>query len=716
MRHGVLLLLPFLVACGPRSKQYATWETYGGSKANIHYTSLKKIDTANVMNLKVAWTYHTGDADKLSQMEVNPIIVHQTLYGVSPQLKLFAVDATTGKEKWVFDPAKDSQKTDHFFINACRGIAYYHGGEKDQRLFYTAGSMLYCLDALTGKPENSFGNAGRIDLHKQLGRGSDKLYVTSTTPGTIYKDLIIIGTRVSEEADAAPGYIRAYDVHSGALRWTFHTIPLPGEKGYKSWDDPQAYEHTGGVNSWSGFSLDEKRGILYAPTGSASPDFYGGKRLGDDLFANCVLAIDAATGKLIWHFQTVHHDLWDRDLPAPPALVTITRNGKKIDALAQITKTGFVFVLNRETGEPVYPIKETPVPAHSTLEGERPSLTQPIPALPEPFVRQRLSDSDLNHLVPDSSFQKIKNRLATIRTGNIFTPPSKEGSLIFPGFDGGGEWGGPAFDPQTGLLYVNASEVPWILTMIDATNNVEKTFDETNLTAGIRLYATYCKGCHGLDRKGSGDYPSLIGINKRYSKSQFIDLIGSGRRMMPAFKQLNSSEKNALASFILSLKDEQQETFHASLEQGDPYRHPHYASTGYKKFLTPEGYPAVKPPWGTLNAIDLNSGQLVWKDTLGDYPELKAKGIRSGTENYGGAVVTAGGLAFIAATSDSKIRAFNKRTGQLLWEASLPACGFATPAIYSVNGKQYIVIACGGGKLGKPSGDAYVAFSLPDEN
>lgn len=691
---------------------YSGWQVYGGNKEANHYSSLNQIDTNNVTQLEVAWTYHTGDADSMTQIQVNPIIIDSTLYAVSPKLKLFALDAAAGKEKWVFDPMNDStvKKERNFGMNVCRGVTFYSDNKDSQRIFYSANSQLYCIDAKTGIPVKSFGQNGKIDLHNDLGRDISKLYVAMTSPGIIYKDMIIVGCRVSEEADAAPGFIRAYDVHSGKLRWIFHTIPQPGEFGYDSWDDKDAWKHIGGVNAWSGFSLDEKNGILFAPLGSASYDFYGGRRTGNNLFANCVLALDASTGKRIWHFQTVHHDVWDRDLPTAPVLVSLKKDGKTIEAIAQTTKSGFIFLFNRKTGESIYPIHETPVPNQSELSGEKLSFTQPVPSFPKPFARQILSEKDLNDLVSDSSYAGIKNRLAHYHTGNMFNPPSKEGTVIFPGFDGGAEWGGPAYDPLTGILYVNASEMPWILTMVDVKNKPEKA--ETNLQAGTRIYNINCMNCHGPQREGSANYPVLIGINKKYNQQKFEQIVSSGRRMMPAFKQLDKEEMNALASFILDNKKEQRQKFIAPQKTKDLWYDLPYSSTGYNKFLTKEGYPAVKPPWGTLNAIDLNTGNLLWKDTLGDYPELKAKGIHSGTENYGGPVVTAGGLVFIAATSDAKIRAFNKSTGKLLWEADLPAAGFATPSVYEVNGKQYLVIACGGGKLGKRTSDAYVAFAL----
>ncbi len=702
-----------LLAFASCQSHQTDWTVYGGTKASTHYSPLTQIDTSNVTQLQPAWEYHTGDADEKTQIQVNPIIVNGILYGVSPKLKLFAADAASGKEQWVFNPLDTSQTNKgkgYFSMNVCRGVTYYSDQGKDARIFYAAGAYLFCIDAISGKPISSFSENGKLDLHNDLNRDVKDLYVASTTPGIIYKDLIIIGTRVDEGATAAPGHIRAYDVRSGKLKWIFHTIPHPGEAGYETWDDKEAYQHMGGANAWSGFSMDEEKGIVFAPIGSASYDFYGGKRTGQNLYANSVLALDAATGKRIWHFQTVHHDIWDRDLPTAPVLVNIKKDGKEIEAIAQVTKSGFIFLLDRKTGIPVYPINEMSVPTATDLVGEKPSATQPIPSFPKPFVRQLLTEKELNHIVPDSSYQDIKKRWLATKHDHLFTPPSKQGTVIFPGFDGGAEWGGPSYDAATGILYVNASEMAWILTMVDvqAKNNAT----EKNIDAGKRLYTTTCMSCHGAEKQGSGNNPSLIGINKKYTSASFKELIGAGRRMMPAFKQLSEGEKEAIASYVLDNKASQLNPFKAPLKKEDAYYNMPYTSTGYIKFLTKEGYPAIDTPWGTLNAINLHTGKLEWKTTIGDYPELKAKGIHSGTENYGGSVVTAGGLLFIAATSDHKFRAFNKRTGELLWEYDLPASGFATPSVYEKNGKQYIVIACGGGKLGKPSGDSYLAFSL----
>jgi quinoprotein glucose dehydrogenase len=504
------------------------------------------------------------------------------------------------------------------------------------------------------------------------------------------------------------------------LRWIFHTIPQPGEPGYETWHDTAAYKKFGGANSWAGMALDEKRGIVYIPTGSIGGDFYGGFRKGKNLYSNSLLALDAATGKLKWHFQVVHHDLWDRDLPANPNLVTIVKDGKKIDAVAQITKHGYIFLFDRTSGKPIFPIEEKQVPTKA-LPGEEVWPTQPIPTLPQPFARQMFNPEDVTNRTPEAhaemlaKYNQVKNRI-------MFTPPSKEGGWIFPGFDGGGEWGGAAVDPETKILYVNCSEMPWAQVMID----VPKTDvnDNSPQALGQMVYNTNCIGCHGAELKGNGtSYPSLVNIGKKYNADQLSGIIANGRNMMPSFKQISPTDKKNLLAFLLKIpqvkavkeiaKEPTSNRATSTATEKQMVDQIPYAMNGYNRFLDKDGYPGIKPPWGTLNAVDLTSGKLLWKVPLGEYAELTKKGIPvTGTENYGGPLVTKGGLVFIAATKDEKIRAFDKRTGKVVWEAQLPAAGYATPATYAIDGKQYIVIACGGGKIGSKSGDSYVCFGL----
>jgi len=684
-----------------KPNDYTNWGEYLGGPDRSHYSALTQISPQNVGQLKVAWTYSTPDS---GQIQTNPIIVDGVLYGVTPTVQAFALDATTGKELWKFgDPLKVWHSTS-------RGVVYWQSsdktGEPDKRILYTVGPKLYALDARTGKPIPSFGDNGTADLHAGLGEQARDKFIISNTPGTLFEDLIIMPTRVSEGPDAAPGYIQAFNVRTGRLAWVFRTIPNPGEYGYETWPK-EAYRNVdvGGANNWSGMAIDRPRGLLYVPTGSASYDFYGGNRKGQNLFANCLLALDARTGKRRWHFQAVHHDLWDRDFPAPPNLLTVTQNGKKIDAVAQVTKSGHVFVFDRVTGKPLFPIRETPVPK-SDLPGEVTWPTQPVPQKPAPFARQQMSEGDIN---PYSADRDSLLRVFRNVGRRPFEPISKRGSLMFPGTDGGAEWGGAAADPD-GILYVNANDIPWIFTMIDA----PKSDELAHLSPGQRIYTQNCISCHGPERKGNArsGYPSLVDIGQRRDRPYVSQIISNGKGMMPGFTALSAADRQALVSFLFG--DEKQE-----VAGGSPYpskvKEPYlpYKVTGYIKFQDSKGLPAIAPPWGTLNAINLNTGEYLWKIPLGQEPALAGKATQTGTENYGGPVVTASGLLFIAATKDEKFRAFDKKTGKLLWETTLPAAGFATPATYQVNGRQYVVIACGGAKLGAKKGNQYVAYALP---
>lgn len=715
----LLILAGFVAGCSfPDGELGAgeNWSVSLGDKSSSQYSRLSQINQTNVQQLEVAWTYHTSDADtaRNSQMQANPIIVEGMLYITTPRLSVVALDAVTGEERWKFSPFSDTTEV-VTWLNVNRGVTYWED-EEDRRILFTAGPELYALEAGTGELIKSFGEGGKISLKKGLDGRAEDLYVVATSPGIVYQDLIIIGSRVSEGVDAAPGDLRAFNVRTGELAWTFHTIPRPGEFGYETWKDPNAWQQTGGANNWAGMALDERRGVVFVPTGSASPDFYGGSRKGTNLFANTLLAINAETGERIWHFQTVHHDLWDRDLPSPPNLVRIEQDGREVDAVAQATKTGFLYLFDRESGEPIFPLEEQPVPTDSELRGEEVWPTQPLPQIPKPFVRQQMTEEDINPYVSEVERKDLIQQLNSLNKDHIFEPPSLRGTLMFPGFDGGAEWGGSAYDPEEDLLYINSNEVPWVMTMIPTGDSAAISKPANSLEAGRISYQSYCISCHGPDLRGSGSNPSLLGIEETYTPNEVLELVNNGRRMMPGFGHLSENRKKAIVNYLLdeAYFEVDLSTNKNEIAEGSTNPSP-YVITGYKKFRTLDGLPANSPPWGTLNAINLSTGEYEWRIPLGEYPRLAAKGVATtGTENYGGPVATAGGLIFIAATPDEKFRAFDKQTGELLWETKLPAAGFATPSTYMVNGKQYVVIACGGGKLGAKSGDAIVAFALSD--
>ncbi len=602
--------------------QYASdWPVVGNDPGGMRYSQLDQINRENVHELEVAWTYRTGELvdGRGNTIECTPIVVDGVMYVTTGRLRVVALNAATGEERWSFDPLKE-----HPFPHAPtsggvnRGCAYWSDGQPggQRRIIHgTSDGRLFSLDANTGRLDPEFGAGGVRNLRNELEPEVANFGYGPTSAVAIWQDTIIVGVSCGEgPAIAAPGHIRAFDVHTGREVWRFRTVPSPGDVGHDTWAG-DSWVNRGGANAWGGFSVDVQRGLVFAGLGSAAFDFYGGDRHGENLFANCTVALDARTGERRWHFQTLRHDLWDHDLPVYPNLITVTHNGRQIDAAAQVTKTGYVYLLNRETGEPLFEIEELAVPL-SDVPGERAWPTQPIPVKPPPFAVQRFDESNVTGIGP-ANRDGVLAQLQKVRSGGAFNPPSLMGTVVIPGFHGGATWSGASFDPTTGVLYVNSNNVPNLMTLVEE-------------------------------------------------------------------------------------------------DDGGP-RYGPFGHAGYIQFRDHEGYPAIAPPWGVLNAINLNTGEFAWRVTLGEYPELTARGVpQTGTENFGGTIVTAGGVVFIGGTKDERFHAFDKDSGRLLWEHQLPAGGYATPCTYSVGGRQFVVIAAGGaGKLGTKAGDAFVAFALP---
>ena len=675
------------------------WPVYRGDPKGNQYVAMAQIHAANVHKLQPAWEYHTRDANQRSTMHANPIVVNGVMYITTPALKAVALDAVTGREIWVFDPAKYNNGEIVRLRN--RGVTYWKG-TAGERIFHFVRDRVYAVDAKSGTLITSFGKGGFIDLRQNLGVDPRTAVIEMTSPGAVFRNLLIIASRVNETYDSAPGHIRAYDTITGEMKWIFHTIPVEGEVGHDTWKWVKG-ETYGGANAWGGVTIDEQRGWVFAATGSATDDFYGGLRKGTNLFANSVIALDATTGERKWHYQTVRHDIWDYDNPPAPILVTIRNGATSRDAVVQLTKMGFTFVLDRETGQPLFPVQEVAVPP-STVPGEEASPTQLIPLKPRPLVRQSLSEADLTNISPESHAYALK-QFRQYLSGSIYTPPSLQGTITTPGHLGGAEWHGASFDPVLNVLYVNVNEVPTINRLRPVHDTEGEALNPAQL--GQRIFERTCAACHGVNRQGTPTQaPPLVEV--KGTTEDIEKVITQGRNAMPAFGQFQTRELRALSTYLKTAPG-------ATAGAGPTRAADRYTIDGYPLFLDQNGVPAISPPWGTLNAVDLVTGDLLWKVPLGEYPQLVAKGIRNtGSLNFGGAVATAGGVIFIAATADEKFRAIEKATGGTLWEFQLPAGGYATPSVYMIDGRQYVAIAAGGsGKNATKSGDSIITFALP---
>ena len=655
----------------PRKEVFLQWHRSHGDATNSSFSLYDQINRKSVKQLEVAWIYHSGDGK--GNIECNPIIVDGVMYAPTPGGHIVALDAQTGKEIWRFQTGSASP--------ALRGLVYWKGNHQHRsRILFNSGGYLFAIDPETGKPIAEFGSGGKVET----GRVS--------VAGAIYRNVFVV--------PGADKDVFAYDLFSGKHLWTFHTVPVPGEYGYETWSKTES-----GAACWGGMAMDERRGIAYVATSSPHPDFAGPGHLGRNLFANSIIALDATTGKRFWHFQEIRHDIWDLDIPAPPNLVTITREGKKIDAVAQLTKFGNTLLLDRLSGKPIFPFRLRRAP-ESKLPGERAWPYQPDVELPEPLSPQEFTLDDVTDRSPEAH-SYVMQQLAHANLG-WFAPPEEGRPTPLYGLHGGAEWTGGSFDPTTGFLYVNVNKQPWMITMY----RDDQGSRDPNLppTTGEKIYLDSCAACHGHRGEGGGIAPPLLGLRHRLTDSDVIQTIMNGRGIMPPIASLTDPQKKDLLDFL----------FHRDRpEEAEPQA----SFNGYlKRLLDQEGYPGCKPPWGTLVCLNLNTGKIVWKAVLGEYEELTARGIpKTGTPNLGGTLVTAGGLVFCAGTRDKKIRAFDKDSGEELWSHELPWGGYAPPATYQVHDTQFVVIAAtGGGFPGRgvlagpqETGDAYVAFAIP---
>ena len=686
---------------GDQVLSYDTWSSYAGSDDASQYSSLAQINTVSVSQLQVAWVFPTG----MEVQRSSPIVVGDVMYIIANG-GIAALAGDTGEQIWFAADMIDEP---------LRGLTYWESRDKsNSRLFFTKGHELLALDAKSGKWITSFGGNGSIDLRENLGRDINTITrVASMTPGRVFENLIILGSSVGDESyQAAPGDIRAYDVISGDLVWRFHTIPHPGEAGYETWP-ADAWKTLGGANAWSALSIDQPRGIVYIPTGAPNYHFYGANRIGHNLYANSLIALDARTGKRFWHFQAVHHDLWDYDLAMAPKLLTIERHGRPIDAVALATKHGFLFVFDRVTGEALFPIEERRVPA-SDVPGEKAASTQPFPLEIPPFARIALTANDLNQYIELPERHELAKKIGTARNDGLFTPPSLRGSVSVPGSRGGAQYGNGAVVPDAGLLYLAVTESPTI-PRLELGGETRPGHFPGSRPADI--YASSCAGCHGVNGQGQAPlFPAISEIGKRLSRQQFVDTVKRGRGRMPAFAEIPDFQLDGLMAYLDKADVSVTGTDKKGASKPNINGDNEYKS-GYHHLFTKAGLLAGPLPWSHLLAYDLNKGKLMWEKPYGDVIQLAKKGIVETGSLFpsNSLAVTAGGLIF-STTSDRKIRAWDRDSGDILWSADLPADPEGIPAIYQVDGRQYVVATAtyGAVKSGQPfKQNAYVAFALP---
>lgn len=718
-------------------KPYTTWDQYGGNSDSSQYSALKQINKTNVAKLQKVWFYPAGDNGLL--FGSNPIVVDNVMYLIGKNNDITALNAVTGKEIWVHDNGNPRSMTS-------RGLNYWESKDRsDRRLLFATNNMLHAIDANTGKTINSFGDHGNVDLRDGLGRDPKTIrQIQSGTPGRVFENLLILGSATGEEYGSPPGDLRAYDVRTGKMVWIFHTVPHPGEMGYDTWPK-DAWKYVGGVNTWGGITVDEKRGIAYFPLGAPTYDFYGADRLGANLFGDCLLALDARTGKYLWHYQVIHHDLWDYDLAPSPKLLTVKHNGKMVDVVAQAGKNGFLYVFDRVTGKPLWPIVERPVPK-SDVPGEQAWPTQPFPTAPPPFAKQTFTADDVDPYIADpAEREKIRKEISEARNEGLYTPPGLTNTIEMPGNGGGANWGGTAADPATGVVYVQAKNAPSMLKL--EPKAPRRHISGPPATEGFVLYKQNCQMCHMEGLQGQPpSVPSLVNVVKRIGTDRIRSAVENGLSPMPAFPDLNPQDIDSLIAYLSDPSNAKVSPQLEAFLKAPPLLEPSSANgssptrywSGYGYMDSSDGLPAVKGPWSTLTAYDLNKGTIKWQIPLGEVARLAEKGI-TGTGSYwprGGVVVTGGGVIFSGTKSDSKIRAYDKDTGKVLWEMKMPAAPEGIPAVYEVNGKEYLVVSArpgavlagtdagsrqnserppeAGTETGKSEVEGYYVFALPE--